>query len=199
VTTAQANLEAAELNVGFTKVRSLIDGVAGLAQLQVGSLVGTSSVLTSVSQLDPIKVYFFISEQEYLSLSTRVRKGGRGDLGDVDRRRVQRRSHIPAVADCRSKRDRYPSRCFCIEPSRRSARWNATSSDRFRRSSCSCRTVHRHPRFPELDSRLGISYVAQWFLATRSLLQPGSETASSLGRARETSPCPRSVPDWFRS
>ena len=138
-------------------------------------------------------------EQEYLSLSTRVRKGGRGDLGDVDRRRVQRRSQIPAVADCRSKRDRYPSRCFCIEPSRRSARWNATSSDRFRRSSCSCRTVHRHPRFPELDSRLGISYVAQWFLATRSLLQPGSETASSLGRARETSPCPRSVPDWFRS
>ena len=80
VTTAQANLEAAELNVGFTKVRSLIDGVAGLAQLQVGSLVGTTSVLTSVSQLDPIKVYFFISEQEYLALSTRVRVSGRGDL-----------------------------------------------------------------------------------------------------------------------
>ena len=80
VTTAQANVEAAQLNVGFTKVRSLIDGVAGLAQLQVGSLVGTTSVLTSVSQLDPIKVYFFISEQEYLALSTRVRTSGRGDL-----------------------------------------------------------------------------------------------------------------------
>jgi membrane fusion protein (multidrug efflux system) len=80
VTTARANVEAAELNVGFTKVRSLIDGVAGLAQLQVGSLVGTTSVLTSVSQLDPIKVYFFISEQEYLALSTRVRMSGRGDL-----------------------------------------------------------------------------------------------------------------------
>jgi len=80
VTTARANVEAAELNVGFTKVRSLIDGVAGLAQLQVGSLVGTTSVLTSVSQLDPIKVYFFISEQEYLALSARVRTGGRGDL-----------------------------------------------------------------------------------------------------------------------
>jgi membrane fusion protein (multidrug efflux system) len=51
VTTAQANLEAAELNVGFTKVRSLIDGVAGLAQLQVGRSVGTTSVLTSVSRL----------------------------------------------------------------------------------------------------------------------------------------------------
>jgi len=80
VTTARANVEAAELNVGFTKVRSLIDGVAGLAQLQVGSLVGATSVLTSVSQLDPIKVYFFISEQEYLALSTRVRMSGRGDL-----------------------------------------------------------------------------------------------------------------------
>jgi membrane fusion protein (multidrug efflux system) len=80
VTTAQANVEAAQLNVGFTKVRSLIDGVAGLAQLQVGSLVGTTSVLTSVSQLDPIKVYFFISEQEYLALSTRVRMSGLGDL-----------------------------------------------------------------------------------------------------------------------
>jgi RND family efflux transporter MFP subunit len=80
VTTARANVEAAELNVGFTKVRSLIDGVAGLAQLQVGSLVGTTSVLTSVSQLDPIKVYFFISEQEYLALSTRLRTSGRGDL-----------------------------------------------------------------------------------------------------------------------
>jgi RND family efflux transporter MFP subunit len=80
VATARANVEAAELNVGFTKVRSLIDGVAGLAQLQVGSLVGATSVLTSVSQLDPIKVYFFISEQEYLALSTRVRTSGRGDL-----------------------------------------------------------------------------------------------------------------------
>jgi membrane fusion protein (multidrug efflux system) len=42
--------------------------------------VGQSSVLTSVSQLDPIKVYFYISEQEYLALSARARSGGRGDL-----------------------------------------------------------------------------------------------------------------------
>ncbi len=80
VANAQAGVEAAELNVGFTKVRSLIDGVAGQAQLQVGSLVNSSSVLTSVSQLDPIKVYFFISEQEYLSLSARAKSGGRNDL-----------------------------------------------------------------------------------------------------------------------
>jgi membrane fusion protein (multidrug efflux system) len=80
VANAQAVVEAADLNVGFTKVRSLIDGVAGQAQLQVGNLVNTSSVLTSVSQLDPIKVYFYISEQEYLALSARAKSGGRNDL-----------------------------------------------------------------------------------------------------------------------
>jgi membrane fusion protein (multidrug efflux system) len=80
VSTAQAQVEAAQLNLGFTKVRSLIDGVAGQAQLQVGNLVNTSSVLTSVSQLDPIKVYFAIGEQEYLALTERARRGGHGDL-----------------------------------------------------------------------------------------------------------------------
>ena len=80
VATARAQVDAAALNLGFTKVRSLIDGVAGQAQLQVGNLVGTSSVLTSVSQLSPIKVYFSISEQEYLALTERSKQGGHGDL-----------------------------------------------------------------------------------------------------------------------
>jgi membrane fusion protein (multidrug efflux system) len=79
IASAEAQVEAAELNLGFTKVRSLISGIAGQAQLQVGNLVGTSSVLTSVSQVNPIKVYFAISEQEYLTLSQRV-KSGHGDL-----------------------------------------------------------------------------------------------------------------------
>jgi membrane fusion protein (multidrug efflux system) len=80
VANAQAAVEAAELNVGFTKVRSLIDGVAGQAALQVGNLVNTSSVLTSVSQLNPIKVYFYISEQEYLTLSAQAKQRGVADL-----------------------------------------------------------------------------------------------------------------------
>jgi len=80
VANEQAAVEAAELNLEFTKVRSLIDGVAGQAALQVGSLVNTGSVLTSVSQLNPIKVYFYISEQEYLALYARAHSGGRGDL-----------------------------------------------------------------------------------------------------------------------
>jgi membrane fusion protein (multidrug efflux system) len=80
VASAQANVEAAELNLGFTKVRSLIDGIAGQAVLQVGSLVSTSSVLTSVSQVNPIKVFFFISEQEYLTLSAQAQALGKSDL-----------------------------------------------------------------------------------------------------------------------
>ena len=80
IASAQANVEAAELNVGFTKVRSLIDGIAGQATLQVGNLVNTTSVLTSVSQLNPIKVYFYISEQEYLTLSAQAKSRGKSDL-----------------------------------------------------------------------------------------------------------------------
>jgi membrane fusion protein (multidrug efflux system) len=80
VASAQANVETAQLNLGFTKVRSLIDGIAGQAAVQVGNLVSTSSVLTSVSQLNPIKVYFYISEQEYLTLSEQAKEHGKADL-----------------------------------------------------------------------------------------------------------------------
>jgi len=80
VRTAEANVEQAQLNLGFTKVRSLITGIAGQAQTQVGNLVSPSTTLTSVSQVNPIKVYFSISEQEYLVLSSRVKAGGKTDL-----------------------------------------------------------------------------------------------------------------------
>jgi len=66
VTAAQAAVEQAQLNLSFTKIVSLVDGVAGIAQAQIGDLVSTSSVLNSVSRLDPIKVYFPMSEQDYL-------------------------------------------------------------------------------------------------------------------------------------
>jgi membrane fusion protein (multidrug efflux system) len=64
----QAAVERAELDLGWTKVTSLVDGVAGIANVQMGNLVGPTIPvpLTSVSQIDPIKVYFPISEQEYL-------------------------------------------------------------------------------------------------------------------------------------
>jgi membrane fusion protein (multidrug efflux system) len=79
VVSAEAALATAKLNLGFTQVRSLIGGVAGQATTQVGNLVSPQSVLTSVSQLDPIKVYFSISDAEYLALTARARLIG-GDL-----------------------------------------------------------------------------------------------------------------------
>lgn len=79
ISAAEGTVANAKLNLGFTEVRSLITGVAGQAATQVGNLVSTQSVLTSVSQLDPIKVYFSISDSEYLNLTQRVRRGG-GDL-----------------------------------------------------------------------------------------------------------------------
>ena len=66
INAAKAQVDAAQLNLGFTKIVSLIDGIAGVAQAQIGDLVGQSSLLTTVSTLDPIKVYFPVSEREYL-------------------------------------------------------------------------------------------------------------------------------------
>src|ERR1700722_394202 len=66
VAAAKAAVEQAQLNLSFTKITSLVDGVAGIAQAQIGDLVATTTVLTSVSQVDPIKVYFPMSEQDYL-------------------------------------------------------------------------------------------------------------------------------------
>ena len=64
---ALAAVRTAALNLSFTRIVSPIDGVAGMAQAQVGDLVSTSSnPLTIVSTLDPIKVYFKLSEQDYL-------------------------------------------------------------------------------------------------------------------------------------
>lgn len=65
----QAAVETARINLGYTKVVSLVDGIAGITTVQVGNLVGPSTVLTSVSQVNPIKVYFPISEQEYLRMA----------------------------------------------------------------------------------------------------------------------------------
>jgi membrane fusion protein (multidrug efflux system) len=62
----KAAVEQAELNLEWTKVTSLVDGIAGIAQVQMGNLVGPNSILTSVSQVDPIKAFFPISEREYV-------------------------------------------------------------------------------------------------------------------------------------
>jgi membrane fusion protein (multidrug efflux system) len=64
---AKAQLAQAQLNLSWTKVYSPIDGIAGLSTAQVGNLVGTTTTMTTVSQVNPIWAYFNISESDYLS------------------------------------------------------------------------------------------------------------------------------------
>ncbi len=64
---AKAALERARLNLAWSKVTSPIHGIAGTAKSQVGDLVNRQTVMTTVSQVDPIRVYFNPSEQEYLA------------------------------------------------------------------------------------------------------------------------------------
>ena len=66
VESGRAAVEQAALNLEWTRVTSLVDGIAGIAQVQIGNLVGANSILTSVSQVEPIKAFFPISEHEYL-------------------------------------------------------------------------------------------------------------------------------------
>jgi RND family efflux transporter MFP subunit len=80
---SQAAVETATINLDFTRIVSPIDGIAGIAQAQVGDLVSTNSgVLTTVSTLDPIRDYFTVSEQEYLALHKQLlgRTAGRWKL-----------------------------------------------------------------------------------------------------------------------
>jgi RND family efflux transporter MFP subunit len=72
VQSAKAAVETAQINLGFTHLTSPIDGIPGIAELQVGALVSPASPkITTVSTLDPIKVYFTVSEQEYLDFHRR--------------------------------------------------------------------------------------------------------------------------------
>ncbi len=72
VQSAKAQVEQAQLNLGFTHVTSLVDGIAGIALVQIGNLVSPLTVLTSVSQVNPIKAFFPISEQEYLRFAEKI-------------------------------------------------------------------------------------------------------------------------------
>ncbi len=72
VAAAKAQVDQAQLNLSFTKVRSLVDGIAGVAKGQIGDLVGPTTPLTTVSQVNPIKAYFAISEGEYMKFSQAI-------------------------------------------------------------------------------------------------------------------------------
>jgi membrane fusion protein (multidrug efflux system) len=80
VEAAHAAVERAKLNLSWTKVTAPITGIAGISVAQIGDLVTPNTVLTTISQVDPIKVYYPISEQEYLHFAQRIREieAGRG-------------------------------------------------------------------------------------------------------------------------
>lgn len=71
---AQAQLDQAALNLSYTQVKSPLDGVAGLALVRVGNLVGQDgpTLLTTVSQLDPIRINFPMSEADYIRYRDRL-------------------------------------------------------------------------------------------------------------------------------
>jgi RND family efflux transporter MFP subunit len=80
VKSAAAQVEQAQLNMDFTHVTSLLDGIAGIATVQIGNLVSQMTALTSVSQVNPIKAYFPISEQQYMHFAKRINARGQQDV-----------------------------------------------------------------------------------------------------------------------
>ena len=75
VAAARANLDQALLNFGFTRIVAPIDGIVGIAKAQVGDLIGPDTgELTSMSTLDPIRVYVSLGEQEYLNFAEKIQE-----------------------------------------------------------------------------------------------------------------------------
>jgi membrane fusion protein (multidrug efflux system) len=79
VEAAMAAVAAARLNLDWTRITSPIDGVVGITQAQVGNLISPATLMTTVSQVNPIKVYFPISEQEYLRFAEGIERFRHGD------------------------------------------------------------------------------------------------------------------------
>lgn len=75
VASAKAAVEQAKLNLSWTKIRAPIDGVVGISKAQIGDLVDANTELTSISTLDPIRVYFPVSEQEYFEAADKIQQG----------------------------------------------------------------------------------------------------------------------------
>src|SRR5258708_11263317 len=79
VKSAAAQVEQAQLNLEFTHVTSLLDGIAGITLVQIGNLVTPTSTLTSVSRVNPIKVYFPIAEQTYMRFAKQINASSQGN------------------------------------------------------------------------------------------------------------------------
>jgi RND family efflux transporter MFP subunit len=97
VAAAQANQANAELNLEWTKVYAPIDGVAGNSNSQVGDLVGTTTKMTTISQVDPIWAYYSVSEAQYLSkaeLISRVVRGSKEAAASIPVEYIQANDEV---------------------------------------------------------------------------------------------------------
>ncbi len=74
IASAQGQLQTAVLNLGYTRVISPVDGIAGIAQVRIGNLVGQGepTLLATVSQVDPMRVVVSLAEREYIALASRL-------------------------------------------------------------------------------------------------------------------------------
>jgi membrane fusion protein (multidrug efflux system) len=125
-TAAQAALRQAELNLSYTRVRSPVTGVAGIAQVRIGNLVGKDSptLLTTVSQVHPMRVRFSVSEVEYLRYAKRYRELAGRDLAWAERQfaalreRGQTEEGLPGVELVLADGSVYPQRGVIIAADR---------------------------------------------------------------------------------
>jgi len=86
VASAQGQLQTALLNLGYTRVASPVDGIAGIAQMRIGNLVGKGepTLLATVSQVDPIRVVVSLPEREYIALASRLAEFERIEARGID-------------------------------------------------------------------------------------------------------------------
>jgi membrane fusion protein, multidrug efflux system len=99
----QAQVQQADLNLAWTKVYSPIDGIAGVSTSQIGDLVGTTTKMTTVSQIDPIWAYFNISESAFLNAAPRINRIIRG-IGSL------KSANLPPVEFIQANGELYPLR-----------------------------------------------------------------------------------------
>ena len=185
VKAAQAAVDAARLNLEFTSVRSLVDGIAAIATAQIGDLVSPTTLLTTVSQVDPIRAYFSLSEREYLELAEAINTDGparrlwapaRAATGARRRLRLSRGRSLPGRRPADRSEDRHDARQRVLPQSGRRA------------ASRPVRTRHRqHPQDrgrPAGPAACGHRAAGRRAGARRLAGQHGADPAGGDGTAR---------------
>ena len=171
VSAARANVQQAELDLGFTKVRSLIDGIVGITEVQIGNLVSPTSVLTTVSQVQPIRAWFAISEQEYLDVADRLRGATPRQRG-IEHTAARIRAHADRRFDLSSHR-----LVSVRQPASRLADRHAPHRDVVSESrpSASSRPVRSHPRRDEGSTQRAARAAARRHGAARHVSGDGAQ------------------------